>query len=219
MYVANKGYLITLEGIEGSGKSSHARFIVERLQQIGKNVLLTREPGGTDTGEKIRDILLDKDLTQLLPETELLLLFAARVQHIQQTIMPAMNAGRIVICDRFIDSSYAYQGGGRKIPMAKIKQLEDWIFAELQPEFKPDLTLLLDLPVEDGLSRARGMRLGLEDRFEAEDISFFVKVRETFLSIAKNGVDRIYMIDATQDLKSVQLSILKILAERGIRID
>ncbi len=170
MNASAKGRLITLEGIEGAGKSSHMQFIAEKLQQTGKEVLLTREPGGTHLGEGIRELLLKKNEEQMFEETELLLMFAARAQHVQQVILPAMTEGKMVICDRFTDSSYAYQGGGRGISIEKIRQLEAWLFSGGLSGFKPDLTLLLDLSVETGLSRAKAR--GEADRFEIETVNF-----------------------------------------------
>ena len=209
-----KGRLITLEGIEGAGKSSHMQFIAEKLQQTGKEILLTREPGGTDLGEGIRALLLTINEEVMFEETELLLMFAARAQHVQQLILPAMAEGKIVICDRFTDSSYAYQGGGRGISIERIRQLEAWLFSGVLSGFKPDLTLLLDLSVETGLSRAR-IR-GEADRFEIETVNFFQNARDTFLSIAQNEPDRIKVIDAEQQLETVQSSILEVLVEQGL---
>ena len=209
-----KGRLITLEGIEGAGKSSHMQFIAEKLQQTGKEILLTREPGGTDLGEGIRALLLTKNEEVMFEETELLLMFAARAQHVQQLILPAMAEGKIVICDRFTDSSYAYQGGGRGISIERIRQLEAWLFSGVLSGFKPDLTLLLDLSVETGLSRARTR--GEADRFEIETVNFFQNARDTFLSIAQNEPDRVKVIDAEQQLETVQSSILEVLVEQGL---
>ena len=209
-----KGRLITLEGIEGAGKSSHMQFIAEKLQQTGKEILLTREPGGTDLGEGIRALLLTKNEEVMFEDTELLLLFAARAQHVQQLILPAMAEGKIVICDRFTDSSYAYQGGGRGISIERIRQLEAWLFSGRLSGFKPDLTLLLDLSVETGLSRARTR--GEADRFEIETVNFFQNTRDTFLSIAQNEPDRVKVIDAEQQLETVQSSILEVLVEQGL---
>jgi len=205
-----KGRLITLEGIEGAGKSCHMQFITEKLQQAGKDVLLTREPGGTDLGEGIRELLLKKNEEAMFGETELLLMFAARAQHVQQVILPAMTEGKIVICDRFTDSSYAYQGGGRGISIEIIHQLESWVLSG----FKPDLTLLLDLSVETGLSRARAR--GEADRFEIETVNFFQNARDTFLKIAQDEPDRVKIINAEQNLETVQSSILKVLVEQGL---
>ncbi len=211
--IAN-GRLITLEGIEGAGKSSHMQFIAEKLQQTGKEVLLTREPGGTHLGEGIRELLLKKNVEPMFEETELLLMFAARAQHVQQVILPAITEGKMVICDRFTDSSYAYQGGGRGISLEKIRQLEAWIFSGDLSGFKPDLTLLLDLSVETGLSRARAR--GEADRFEIETVNFFQNARDTFLNIAEDEPDRVKIIDAEQPLETVQSSILEVLLEQGL---
>lgn len=209
-----KGRLITLEGIEGAGKSSHMQFIADKLQQAGKDVLLTREPGGTTLGEGIRELLLKKNAEAMFEETELLLMFAARAQHVQQVILPGINAGKIVICDRFTDSSYAYQGGGRGISIEKIHQLEAWLFSEGLSGFKPDLTLLLDLSVETGLSRAKAR--GEADRFEIETVNFFQNVRDTYLKIAQDEPDRVKIINAEQNLEAVQSSILEVLVEQGL---
>ena len=209
-----EGRLITLEGIEGAGKSSHMQFIAEKLQQAGKEILLTREPGGTELGEGIRELLLKNNEEAMSEETELLLMFAARAQHVQQLILPALAEGKMVICDRFTDSSYAYQGGGRGISTEKISQLEAWLFSGALSGFKPDLTLLLDLSVETGLSRARAR--GEADRFEIETVSFFQNARDTFLRIAQDEPDRVKVIDAEQQLEAVQSSILKVLVEQGL---
>jgi dTMP kinase len=209
-----EGRLITLEGIEGAGKSSHMQFIAEKLQQAGKEILLTREPGGTELGEGIRELLLKNNEEAMSEETELLLMFAARAQHVQQLILPAMAEGKMVICDRFTDSSYAYQGGGRGISTEKISQLEAWLFSGALSGFKPDLTLLLDLSVETGLSRARAR--GEADRFEIETANFFQNARDTFLRIAQDEPDRVKVIDAEQQLEAVQSSILKVLVEQGL---
>ena len=205
-----KGRLITLEGIEGAGKSSHMQFIAEKLQHADKDVLLTREPGGTELGEGIREFLLKKNKQAMFGETELLLMFAARAQHVQQIILPAMTKGKVVVCDRFTDSSYAYQGGGRGISIEKIHQLESWVLSG----FKPDLTLLLDLPVEIGLSRAKAR--GEADRFEIETVNFFQNARDTYLKIAQAEPDRVKIINAEQQLEAVQSSILEVLVEQGL---
>ena len=205
-----KGRLITLEGIEGAGKSSHMQFIAEKLQQAGKDVLLTREPGGTELGEGIREFLLKKNEEAMFGETELLLMFAARAQHVQQIILPAMTKGKVVVCDRFTDSSYAYQGGGRGISIEKINQLESWVLSG----FKPDLTLLLDLSVEIGLSRAKAR--GEADRFEIETVNFFQNARDTYLKIAQAEPDRVKIINAEQQLETVQSYILEVLVEQGM---
>ena len=210
MIALTEGRLITLEGIEGAGKSSHMQFIAEKLQQADKEILLTREPGGTTLGEGIRDLLLKKNEEAIFGETELLLMFAARAQHVQQIILPAMTKGKVVVCDRFTDSSYAYQGGGRGISIEKINQLESWVLSG----FKPDLTLLLDLSVETGLSRAKAR--GEADRFEIETVNFFQNARDTYLEIAQAEPDRVKIINAEQQLEAVQSSILEVLVEQGM---
>jgi len=214
MKASNKGLLITLEGIEGAGKSSHIQFIAEQLLQAGRDVLLTREPGGTNLGERIRELLLKKNEESMFEETELLLMFAARAQHVQQVILPAINAGKIVICDRFTDSSYAYQGGGRGISLEKIQQLEAWLFSGDLSGFKPELTLLLDLSVETGLFRAQDRSAA--DRFETETVNFFQDVRDAFLKIAQDNPGRVSVIDAELNLKTVQSSILEVLTKKGL---
>ncbi len=206
--------MITLEGIEGAGKSTHIQFIDEQLRQAGREVLITREPGGTNLGEGIRELLLKKNEELMFEETELLLMFAARAQHVQQVILPAINANKIVICDRFTDSSYAYQGGGRGLPLKKIQQLEAWLFSGGLSGFKPDLTILLDLSVETGLSRAKARSEA--DRFEIETVNFFQNARDVFLKISQDEPDRVDVIDAEQDLKTVQSAILKVLVEQGL---
>ncbi|MFB3100025.1 MAG: dTMP kinase, partial [Gammaproteobacteria bacterium] len=180
----------------------------------GKDVLLTREPGGTTLGEGIRELLLKKDAEAMFEETELLLMFAARAQHVQQVILPGINAGKTVICDRFTDSSYAYQGGGRGISIEKIHQLEAWLFSGGLSGFKPDLTLLLDLSVEIGLSRAKAR--GEADRFEIETVNFFQNARDTFLKIAQDEPDRVKIINAEQNLEAVQSSIFEVLVTQGL---
>jgi dTMP kinase len=214
MNTLTEGCLITLEGIEGAGKSSHTQFIAEKLQQVGKDVVLTREPGGTTLGEGMRKLLLKKNEEMMSDETELLLMFAARAQHVQQVILPAMTQGKIVICDRFTDSSYAYQGGGRGISIEKIRQLETWLFSGALSGFKPHLTLLLDLSVETGLKRAKAR--GEADRFEIETVKFFQNARDVFLKIAKDEPDRVKVVNAEQKLETVQSSILRVLVKQGL---
>ena len=214
MNAPEKGCLITLEGIEGAGKSTHIQFIAEQFRQAGREVLITREPGGTILGEGIRELLLNKNEELMFEETELLLMFAARAQHVRQVILPAINANKIIICDRFTDSSYAYQGGGRGLSLKKIQQLEAWLFSGVLSGFKPDLTLLLDLSVETGLSRARAR--GESDRFEIETMSFFQNARDVFLKISQDEPDRVSIIDTEQDIKTVQSDILKVLKEKGL---
>ena len=194
-----RGKLITLEGGEGVGKTTSLVCIQKYLQSSGKDVLLTREPGGTEIGEEIRTILLQPGI--LCAETELLLMFAARSQHVKEKIEPALATGQWVICDRFIDASYAYQGGGRGLDEQHICYLENWLLADLQP----DLTLLLDLPVEQGMQRAN-LRSSV-DRFEAEQLDFFHKVYERYHRRAQQFSDRIKVIDASGSIEQVQQAI------------
>lgn len=195
------GKFITVEGGEGAGKSTNLDFIHQYLLQAGKNVIMTREPGGTPFGEKIRELLLDKKQTAISDDTELLMMFAARAQHLQQVILPAINAGNWVLCDRFTDASYAYQGGGRGIALDKITVLENWV----QGALRPDLTLLLDLPVEEGLKRAS--KRSEPDRFEQEQQEFFNRVRDVYLSMAKSHPERYRIVDASRPLVEVQQQI------------
>ena len=201
-----KGLFITLEGGEGAGKSTQMAYLEECLKKSGKTLHVTREPGGTALGENIRTLLLDHRQSAMDSDTELLLMFAARAQHLAELIKPALDAGEWVLCDRFTDATYAYQGGGRGIDMARIAVLEDWV----QGPLRPDLTLLLDLPVGVGMSRA-GER-GELDRFEREKIDFFERVRATYIDRAKQEPSRYRIIDAAQDIKQVQAQIDEVLA-------
>jgi len=203
----NKGKFITIEGSEGAGKTTQISLIKDFLNQQGIEVVCTREPGGTPIAEKVREILLDKENTALCPDAELLLVFAARSQHINELIMPALNSGTWVISDRFTDASFAYQGGGRGMQWEKISQLRDWV----QGELRPDLTLLFDLPVEIGMARAK--KRGPSDRFEAEEISFFEKVRSGYLRIYDEEKHRFKQVDANQTQEQVALQVKKIITE------
>ncbi|MEX0951005.1 MAG: dTMP kinase [Gammaproteobacteria bacterium] len=202
---AASGLLITLEGIEGVGKSTQAQFVSNWFSQRGRDTLLTREPGGTAAGEAIRSILLDKSQTGLHADAELLLIFAARAQHLQELVLPALKAGQVVVCDRFTDASYAYQGGGRGLAEDRIETLEQWVQQGLQP----DLTLLLDAQVSVG--RQRAGRRSSADRFEMEAVSFFEKVREAYLQRAATH-DRICVIDASGTPADVSSEIARVLA-------
>ncbi len=199
------GKFITVEGSEGVGKSSNLAFIESYLQNAGINVLLTREPGGTSLGEAVRGLLLDARQSAMCDDTELLLMFAARAQHLAEVIRPAMAAGQWVLCDRFTDATYAYQGGGRGVPLERIRILEDWV----QGELRPDHTLLLDMPVAAGLERA-GAR-SEPDRFEQEQQAFFERVRETYLARATAEPARFHVIDAAPALDKVQAQIATVL--------
>lgn len=207
-----KGRFITVEGGEGVGKSSNLAFIQQLLESAGKQVIFTREPGGTALGEEIRRLLLSHKHEEMAEDTELLLMFAARAEHIQRVIRPALNAGKWVLCDRFTDASYAYQGAGRGISEERIAALEDFV----QGELRPDLTLLLDLPVDVGLARA-GNR-SAPDRFESEAQDFFKKVRQGYLKIAEGATERVKVIDASPAIELVQRQIGSILNDYLARI-
>ncbi len=200
-----KGKFITLEGGEGVGKSSNASFIKECLQSHGKAVTLTREPGGTALAEKIRQLLLEKNQETITEHAELLMMFAARAQHIEHIIHPALRQGNWVLSDRFTDATYAYQGGGRNMDIKTITWLEN----KIQGNFRPDLTLLLDAPVETGMKRARNR--GALDRFEIEHLEFFQNVRRAYLIQAELNPERIKIINADQPLADVQKDILNVI--------
>jgi dTMP kinase len=203
----SQGLFVTLEGVEGAGKSTLMAYIAEIFTNTGKNVIQTREPGGTKTGEQIRAILLDSSNVGVTDDTELMLMFAARSQHISEIIKPALESGKVVICDRFTDASYAYQGGGRGIDTNRIEALESWV----QQGLKPDLTLLFDLDVEIGLRRA-GQR-SEADRFEQEEINFFERIRECYLERAKSEPERFRTIDSSQSFDNVKQQIQDCLKE------
>ena len=187
------------------GKSTNIALVKSLLEERGYEVLLTREPGGTPTGERIREILLDKNEQAMTAMTELLLVFAARSQHVSQVIMPALAAGQWVISDRFTDSSYAYQGGGRELGIEIVAALE----AQVLADFRPDLTIVLDVDIATGLERAT--REAEADRFESEQASFFQRVRETFLTLAE--ADRYRVIDAGQPIEQVQVDLTEVIVE------
>ncbi len=192
---------ITLEGIEGVGKSTNLAFVHDYLQQHGHKVRLTREPGGTPIAEEIRNILLHADNGEVMQaETELLLIFAGRAQHLRTVIEPALQAGQWVVSDRFTDASVAYQGGGRELGVARVAELETW----LQGDLRPDLTLLLDAPLEVTLKR---MAHREADRFEREQAAFFERVRAAYLERAQAYPERICVIDASLPLEAVQAQI------------
>ncbi len=196
-----RGRFITVEGGEGAGKSSNIAFIAGLLESRGIEVTVTREPGGTPLGEEIRDLLLDHREDAMGEDSELLLMFAARAQHLSQRIRPALEAGRWVLCDRFTDASYAYQGGGRGMPFDRIRALETWV----QGPLRPDMTLLLDLPVSTGLERAG--RRSAPDRFESEEARFFERVRAAYLEIARGDPARVKVVDAAGRLEEVRRQI------------
>ena len=196
-----RGKFITLEGIDGAGKSTHHGWLVEFLAQQGKQVVATREPGGTALGEKLRELLLKE---QMHLETEALLMFAARREHLDKVILPALERGDWVVSDRFTDASFAYQGGGRGLEQEKLAVLENWVQGELQP----DLTLLFDAPVE--VAQTRLARAGnLPDRFEQEQSEFFDRVRSAYLDRAALEPQRIVRIDAGLSLAKIRVILEK----------
>jgi dTMP kinase len=202
------GRFITLEGIEGAGKSTVAMALRAELAGRGIDVLFTREPGGTPLAESLRELLLRRDGEVLNPLAETLLMFAARAVHLDNAIRPALAAGRWVICDRFTDASYAYQGGGRAVSTALIDQLAAAVHADLWP----DRTLLLDLPVGTGLERAK-LRPGAPDRFESEQRSFFERVRAAYLQRAASEPQRVRVIDGQGSAAAVVAAALESLAD------
>ena len=201
------GLFITLEGPEGAGKSTNREYLAQRLRDRGVDVVLTREPGCTPLAESIRELLLAPADEPMNSDTELLLVFAARAQHLAQVIRPALARGAVVLCDRFTDATYAYQGGGRGLSTQRIEQLECFV----QGELRPDMTLIFDLPVEVGLSRAA--ERGRLDRFEQEGLGFFEAVRSAYLSRARHDRQRYRVVDAGQSLSAVQEALDKLLPE------
>lgn len=197
-----RGRFLSFEGGEGVGKSTQIARVAEFLRGRGIDVVLTREPGGTAIGERLRELLLDKTLPAMHHDTELMLMYAARKEHIEQLIEPALADGRWVISDRFADASVVYQGYGRGIDLNRLAELDRWVLQG----FKPDKTFLLDMPVEQGLARAR-KRAEL-DRFESETLAFFERVRQGYLDCAAAEPDRFAVIDAAQPIEKVTQSLL-----------
>jgi len=202
--IKNIGKFITLEGGEGVGKSTNVLFVKNYLQEQNIPVIVTREPGGTQLAEKIRSLLLENHDETVTSQAELLLIFAARAQHLAHVIQPALVQGQWVLCDRFTDATYAYQGGGRNLSIEAINWLENFV----QVDLRPDLTLLLDMPVADGLARVK-TRGGELDRFESEQLHFFNRVRAAYLEQAQLYPDRIKTINADQSLADIQTAIIK----------
>ena len=196
-----QGKFITVEGIEGVGKTTNINFIRQQLEAAGRDVVLTREPGGTPLGEAIRGLLLNPEYTGMDSTCELQLMFAARAEHLAKVVWPALEKGQWVLCDRFTDATYAYQGGGRGIDSGVISRLEQLV----QGDFRPDLTLLLDVPVAVGLARAS--KRGVLDRFEQEKVEFFERVRSAYLDMAQRSPDRYRVVDASLPLDDVQKQI------------
>jgi len=203
MVIVTKGKFITVEGIEGVGKSTNIEFIRNILEASNRHVVVTREPGGTALGEELRKLLLDHRYDDMSNDAELMLMFAARAEHLAHVILPAIDSGKYVLCDRFTDATYAYQGGGRNISVERIAMLENWV----QGGLRPDLTLLLDVPVATGMQRAENRSQA--DRFEQEQHDFFERVRNTYLALAARDPKRIRIIDASQSLENVQNQIQK----------
>jgi len=203
-----RGIFITVEGGEGAGKTTMMDRMARWLGDHGHSVVRTREPGGTELAEKLRDILLDRNSTGLSDQAELLLMFASRAQHLAEVIRPALQRGQTVLCDRFTDATWAYQGGGRNLPAEDIAALERLVHGDLQP----DLTVLLDLPVEQGLKRASDR--GEADRFEEESRGFFERVRAAYLGRAADAPDRFAVIDASLAEEQVWSQIEQVLQLR-----
>ncbi|PTQ86628.1 dTMP kinase [Nitrosomonas ureae] len=199
-----QGKFITLEGIDGAGKSTQLTWIAELLQRAGKRVVVSREPGGTALGEQLRALLLDKSMT-MHAETETLLMFAARREHLDKVILPALAQDQWVVSDRFTDASFAYQSGGRGLDSAKLVILEQWVQGALQP----DLTLYFDVPADVGQQRVS--RGGVVDRFEQEQADFFLRVRAAYLDRAQRFSDRIKIIDSNRSLPEVKAAVEQIL--------
>ena len=206
------GRFLTIEGIEGVGKSTQVARLSESLSERGITHVVTREPGGTPLAERIREIVLNSRGEAVPPIAELLLMFAARAVHVANHIEPNLRAGRWVLCDRFVDATYAYQGGGRRLSLDNIRQLEAMVLGAR----RPDLTILLDAPVEQALQRAMHRNAGAAtDRFESERTEFFERVREAYLERAAAEPNRIAVLDAGQSVELVAVQILKLLEARS----
>ena len=199
----SKAKFITFEGVDGAGKSTHLGWFADTLRQRGMDVLVTREPGGTPLGERLREILLNQPMQ---PRTEAMLMFAARIEHIELVIKPALQRGTWVVSDRFSDASFAYQGGGRGVPAEKLGQLEQWV----HEGFQPDLTLLFDIPIE--VARQRLSNNVTLDRFEQEQGSFFEKVRQAYLDRYRKNPGRFALIDASETPEEVKANLEIIIA-------
>ena len=198
-----RGKFLTLEGVDGAGKSTHLDWIAARLRAAGKNVVVTREPGGTPLGEELRKLLLAQPMHL---ETETLLMFAARREHLERLILPALQAGSWVLSDRFTDATFAYQGGGRGLDLGRIEALERWVHQGLQP----DLTLVFDLSVEEA-KRRRSAATAAPDRFEQENLEFFARVRAVYLERAARFPQRIRVIDASRSIEIIRKELEEII--------
>ncbi len=212
MKAAGRGHFITLEGIEGAGKSTQRDVVCGCLDEQDIPYVLTREPGGSEVAERVRALLLDHQNRGMAADAELLLMFAARAEHLDKTIAPALARGQWVVCDRFTDATYAYQGGGRGLSARRIAVLEAFV----QGDLRPDLTLLFDLPVTMGLARARGR--SQPDRFEQEARAFFDRVRQTYLTIAAKDPVRIRRVDAEPAREEVAVAVRALLRDYISRV-
>ncbi len=193
-----RGLFLTLEGVDGAGKSTHVQWMVDTLTSRGVTVLCTREPGGTPIGEKLRELLLHEPMSL---ECETLLMFASRAEHVRSVIEPALAAGSWVVCDRFTDATFAYQGGGRELGTTKIEALERWV----HPDLQPDVTWLFDVPLE--VARERLNRTRDKDRFEQEADSFFLRTRQVYLDRAASQAQRFRVVDATQPIDVIRIEL------------
>ncbi|MFB3916307.1 MAG: dTMP kinase [Terriglobales bacterium] len=209
--MGKRGKFITIEGLDGCGKSTQLNRLAEALRREGLDVVVTREPGGTPIGEKVRAVLLDSATSGLSPWAELALMFASRAQHLDQLIIPALEAGKFVLCDRFTDSSEAYQGGGRKLGSAPVLELHRILCRGVQP----DMTILMDSDVAQSVARARRRNVraagpggGDENRFEQESRAFFQRVRDKFLEIARREPERVFVVDARREIEVVHKDIV-----------
>lgn len=205
MSMQTKGFFITVEGIDGAGKSTHIDFLASLLREYQKEVVLTREPGGTALGEQLRSLLLHQKMNL---ETEALLMFAARKEHLEQVIEPALKLGKWVISDRFTDASFAYQGAGRGLSREKLMQLEQWV----HPHLQPDLTFLFDVEPEIASQRLEATRT--KDKFESEQISFFERVRAEYLQRATQFSNRFYVINSRQTIQEIQIQLKNIILQK-----
>ena len=206
------GLFITVEGIDGAGKSTQLRWLDDFFRRQGRTVVTTREPGGTPLGEALRALLLSPE-EAMDPETETLLIFAARREHLACVIVPALNQGKVVLCDRFTDATYAYQGNGRGVARDRIRALEQWVQGELQP----DLTILFDVPVELGQQRTRSTRTA--DRFERERVEFFDRVREGYLQRARENAVRFLVVDASGSMLDIHKVLEKRLSSHDFKME
>lgn len=208
---------ITFEGVEGSGKTTQRKLLTEKLESIGKSVVLTREPGGTEIGTQVRKILLDSKNSAMVPLCELLLYFADRAQHVEEVVKPGLKAGKIVLCDRFVDSTIVYQGAGRGVGKQDVLDLKDLVLKDL----KPDLTIIFDLDAEKGLDRAKTRIAAItegdkEDRFENEELEFHKRIRNGFLELAKQEPERFAVVDASLTPEEIFENVWKIVEQRMV---